>query len=66
EAAAYSQKDNIPLAMLGWVAGCAMIWAGLFAVGNFLYARWGYTAALLAVFLLSGVTLIRVTRRLWA
>ena len=26
--------ENIPLALLGWVAGCATIWSSLFAVGN--------------------------------
>ncbi len=65
EAARFAKQDNIPLAMLGWVAGTAVIWSGLFTVGNFLYGRLGYAAALLAVFALSGATLIGVIRRLW-
>ncbi len=58
--------DNIPLAMLGWAAGCAMIWSSLFTVGNFLYGRTGYALGLLAVFLVSGGVLVWVVNRLWA
>ncbi len=65
QAASFARQDNIPLAMLGWVSGSAVIWSGLFTVGNLLYGRMGYTFALGAVFVVSGLTLIRVTRRLW-
>ena len=65
EAAAQEQHENIPLALLGWMAGCFMIWSSLFAVGNFLYGRMGYAAALLAVFITSSVVMIRVIRRVW-
>jgi solute:Na+ symporter, SSS family len=57
--------ENIPLGLLGWVAGCVMIWSSLFTVGNFLYGRYGYALALLAVFVVSGVALLRVVRTLW-
>jgi len=57
--------ENIPLALLGWVAGCTTIWASLFAVGNYLYGRMGYAYALTAVFVVSGLVLIRVINRLW-
>lgn len=57
--------ENIPLALLGWVTGCAVIWSALFTVGNVLYGRWGYAAALLAVFVGSGLVLLAVIRRLW-
>jgi len=30
---------NVPKALLGWSAGCAMIWSSLFTIGNFLYGR---------------------------
>jgi len=66
EAATYSQKDNIPLAMLGWVAGCAVIWSGLFLVGNLLYGRIGYALAMAVVLTVSGLALIHTTRKLWA
>ncbi|HUJ20920.1 MAG TPA: sodium:solute symporter family protein [Bryobacteraceae bacterium] len=65
EAAAFSQQDNIPLAMLGWVAGVSVIWSSLFTVGNFLYGRTGYTLALGAIFVAGGWILIGVIRRLW-
>ncbi len=65
EAAKYARQDNIPLAMLGWVSGTAVIWTGLFTVGNFLYGRMGYTLGLLVVFVVSGSTLLWVIRRLW-
>ena len=57
--------DNIPLALVGWVSGCATIWSSLFAVGNFLYGRAGYAAVCCAVFAVSGFVLVRVVRRLW-
>jgi SSS family solute:Na+ symporter len=65
EAALFARQDNVPLAMLGWVAGCTVIWSGLFTVGNFLYGRIGYTAALAGVFALSSSILIGVIRRQW-
>jgi SSS family solute:Na+ symporter len=60
------EGDNIPLALVGWVAGCTSIWAALFAVGNFLYGRLDYAFGLLVVFAVSGVALIAVIRRLWS
>ncbi len=65
EAAAHAKHENIPLALLGWVSGCAAIWSSLFTVGNFLYGRTGYTLGLLAVFMVSGGILIWVIKRLW-
>ena len=65
EAGAYTREDNIPLAMLGWVAGTALVWSGLFTVGNYLYGRMGYTLVLFAVVVASGLTVVHVTRRLW-
>ena len=64
-AAEYSRQDNFPLALLGWVCGCAVIWAGLFTVGNVLYGRTGYALALFGVLVAAGFTLIRVIQRLW-
>jgi len=57
--------DNIPLALLGWVAGCATIWSALFTVGNVLYGRGGPALACLAVFVVAGGALVRVVGRLW-
>jgi Na+/proline symporter len=58
--------DNLPLAMLGWVSGCAMIWSSLFTVGSFLYGRLTHTLIVLAVFLGSGTILLWVINRLWS
>jgi SSS family solute:Na+ symporter len=57
--------DNIPLALIGWVAGCTAIWSALFTVGNYLYGRTTYTAILGGVFVLSSLVLIRVVNKLW-
>jgi solute:Na+ symporter, SSS family len=57
--------ENIPLALMGWVAGCTAIWSGLFVVGNFLYGRMGYAIALAAIFLVSGSIVIKVMLSLW-
>jgi Na+/proline symporter len=65
EAAQMARHENIPLALLGWTSGCAVIWSSLFTVGNFLYGRYGYATILLAVFLLSGIVLVGVINRLW-
>jgi Na+/proline symporter len=62
---AYSKKENIPLGLLGWVSGCLTIWSALFTIGNFLYGRIGYAIGLLVVFIISGIVLIRVVKRLW-
>ena len=61
-----ARADNVPLALLGWVAGCTMIWSSLFTVGNFLYGRTSYALGLLVVFALSGFALLGVVRRLWS
>ncbi len=66
EAEARATHENIPMALLGWVAGCATIWSSLFTVGNFLYGRTDYAAMLLAVFVVSGSALLYVINRLWS
>ncbi len=58
--------ESIPMAMVGWVAGCSMIWAALFTVGNFLYGRLGYGFLMLSVFVVSGLVLLRIVTRLWS
>ena len=58
-------RENVPMALLGWVAGCTAIWSSLFAVGNYLYGRTGYAIALTAIFVVSGVIVIRIVKTLW-
>jgi Na+/proline symporter len=64
-AEAAATRENIPLALLGWAAGCAVIWSGLFAVGNFLYGRMDLAWMLLGVFISGGLVLIYVINKLW-
>ena len=66
EKAAAATRDNIPMALVGWVAGCMTVWSGLFTLGNALYGRTGTAVAVGAVFVVSGVVLIGVTRQLWS
>jgi hypothetical protein len=58
-------RENIPLALLGWVAGSMGIWSALFAVGNFLYGRLGYAIALTVVFVVTSAIVVRVMSTLW-
>ncbi len=60
-----STGDRIPMSLLGWSCGCAMIWSSLFLVGNILYGRVGYSALCAVVFVCTGFVVIRVVNRLW-
>jgi Na+/proline symporter len=64
-AEAKATRENIPMALLGWAAGCTTIWSSLFTVGNFLYGRTEYALGLLAVFAVSCAVLIKVINTLW-
>ncbi len=57
--------DNMPLALLGWVLGIAFVYSALFGTGSFLYGRSTQGLVWLAVFVVTGVSLIRVVPRLW-
>jgi Na+/proline symporter len=57
EPAQAATGDSVPRALLGWVAGCLMVWSALFAVGNFLYGRTGMALALGVVFALGAITM---------
>jgi Na+/proline symporter len=58
--------ENIPLSLLGWVAGCSVVWSGLFLVGNILYGRMVTSMILLITLVISGCALIWVINRLWS
>jgi SSS family solute:Na+ symporter len=66
EKEATATHENIPLALLGWVTGCTVIWSALFTVGNFLYGRMNYAYMLLGVFVVAGLMLLGVIRKLWS
>ena len=52
-------------ALLGWVAGCAMIWSALFAVGNVLYGRHLQAAVLIVICLACTAIVLWVMRQQW-
>jgi hypothetical protein len=58
--------DNLPMALLGWFAGCTLIWSALFALGNYLYGRMPQALLLTVVCLASTAALTMVMRRLRA
>jgi len=66
EAEARGTHENIPLALIGWTSGVATIWSSLFTIGNILYGRWTYAGILFAVFVVSGLILIKVVNTLWS
>lgn len=66
EQEARATHENIPMALLGWVSGCTVIWSSLFTVGNFLYGRTGYALMLLGVCIVSSGALLLVINRLWS
>jgi solute:Na+ symporter, SSS family len=61
-----ASPDNIPMALLGWVAGCTAIWSSLFTVGNILYIRPGPAVLMFVVFVTSGLVLLKVIRSQWS
>jgi hypothetical protein len=65
EAEARATHENIPMALLGWVTGCTVIWSALFALGNYLYGRLNYAFMLTGIFIVSGSVLVYVVNRLW-
>ena len=65
EAAEDLRAANVPMALLGWVAGCVLIWSALFTVGNFLYGRTGPALLLLALSIASGACVVRAVNRIW-
>jgi hypothetical protein len=61
-----TRQDNIPLALLGWFTGSILIWAALFALGNFLYGRMGYAIVLTVIAAVTGTVLVKVVQQLWS
>jgi Na+/proline symporter len=57
--------DSMPLAIVGWVAGCTLVWSALFTVGSVLYGRTTAALVLGAVAIASGLVVLWVVPRLW-
>jgi Na+/proline symporter len=66
EAGVGPSPDSLPQALLGWVLGCAFVYAAMFGTGSFLYGRVPQGLMWLAVFAVSGLGLLRIVPRLWA
>jgi solute:Na+ symporter, SSS family len=65
EAGVGPSPDSLAAALLGWVMGCTFIYSALFGTGSFLYGRTTQGLVFLALFLLSGVGLQQLLRRIW-
>jgi solute:Na+ symporter, SSS family len=65
DANAHAARDSIPLGLLGWTAGSAMIWSALFAVGNALYGRTLQAVVLTAACLACTAVVLWVMRQQW-
>ncbi|MFZ5623176.1 MAG: sodium:solute symporter family protein [Gemmatimonadota bacterium] len=65
EAGVGPSPDSLPQCLLGWVLGCAFVYAALFGTGSFLYGLRAQGLMWLAVFLVSGAGLARLLPRMW-
>jgi hypothetical protein len=65
EAGIGPSPDSMTLALLGWVLGCAFVYAALFGSGSFLFGNTAQGFLWLVVFVISGVGLLRIVPRLW-
>ena len=66
EAGVGPSPDSLSLSLLGWVAGCSFVYSALFGAGSWLYGRNTQAVIWAAVFVVSGIILIAVLRRMWA
>ncbi|HEX4932268.1 MAG TPA: sodium:solute symporter family protein [Gemmatimonadaceae bacterium] len=58
-------SDSLPMSLLGWVLGCAFVYAALFGAGSFLYGNTAQGMLWLAVFVVSTVGLARILPKIW-
>lgn len=64
EAGAVSSPDSLAHSLLGWVLGCAFVYAALFGTGSFLYGNWPQGLFWTVVFIGSGLGLLSLLRHL--
>jgi Na+/proline symporter len=57
--------DSLPQALLGWMFGCAFVYAALFGTGSLLYGRTPQFGLWLVVLVASGAGVLRVLRGFW-
>ena len=61
-----ARPDSLTQSLLGWVVGCAFVYAALFGAGSFIYGKTAPGIVWAVVFAVSGIGLIRLLPRLWA
>lgn len=61
-----SSPDSLPQALLGWVLGCMLVYAGLFGAGSVIYGRTRSAIACGVVFAGSGAALTWLLSRMWS
>jgi Na+/proline symporter len=66
EAGLGPSPDSLSLSFLGWVLGCAFIYAALFGTGSFLYGKTPQALFWAVIFVVSGGWLLRLLPRMWA
>ncbi|HKW49719.1 MAG TPA: sugar phosphate nucleotidyltransferase [Gemmatimonadaceae bacterium] len=59
-------SDSLAHSLLGWVLGCTFVYAGLFGAGSLLYERWAQGAVWVVLFVVSGIGLVRLLKRVWS
>ncbi|MDQ2889915.1 MAG: sugar phosphate nucleotidyltransferase [Gemmatimonadota bacterium] len=60
-----ASPDSLPQMMLGWTSGVMFVYAGLFGTGSLIYGRTLQASIWIAAFIISGIVLWQVVRRIW-
>jgi Na+/proline symporter len=60
-----ASTDSLPMALAGWVLGCAFVYAALFGAGSLLYGNTPQAMLWLVVFVISTLGLWRILPRIW-
>ncbi|MCP4657196.1 MAG: Na+:solute symporter [bacterium] len=60
-----ASPDSLPQAFLGWVLGCALVYAALFGTGSFIYGNVGAGAVWAVIFAGSFAGLAVLLSRMW-
>ena len=61
-----ASPDSLPQMMLGWTSGVMFVYAGLFGTGSIIYGRTLQASIWFVAFVISGVVLMQVVRRIWS
>jgi hypothetical protein len=65
EAGVGASAESPAQALMGWMLGCAFVYAALFGTGSLLYGKMPQFYAWLVVFVLSGLGMWKVLRGFW-